>query len=108
MNIWILAPLAAALLAPASHAAAADEKAGREKAQMCAPCHGIDGLAKIPDAPNLAGESAIYTARQLKLFRSGERQHEQMSIIAQGLGDEDIADLAAWYESIEVTVTVPK
>jgi cytochrome c553 len=88
-------------------ALAADAAAGKQKAQMCAVCHGIDGIAKIPDAPNLAGENAIYTMRQLEAFRSGERKHEQMSIIAQGLSDEDIADLAAWYAGIKVTVEVP-
>ena len=62
----------------------------------------------MPDAPHLAGESAIYLARQLEAFRSGERQHEQMSIIAQGLSDEDIADLAAWYSSLKITVEMPQ
>jgi len=92
----------------AEAAAAADAAAGRQKAAMCAVCHGIDGLAKVPDAPNLAGESTVYTTRQLLAFKSGERQHEQMSIIAQGLSDEDIADLAAWYASVKVTVEVPE
>ena len=88
--------------------AAADAAAGKAKAQAaCAVCHGIDGIAKVPDAPNLAGESAVYTTRQLQAFRSGERQHEQMSIIAEGLSDEDIADLASWYDSLKITVEVP-
>jgi cytochrome c553 len=86
---------------------AADAAAGKQKAQMCAVCHGLDGLAKIPDAPHLAGESPIYLTRQLQAFRSGERKHEQMSIIAQGLSDEDIADLAAWYSSVKVTAEMP-
>ena len=61
---------------------------------MCAVCHGLDGIAQVPDAPHLAGESPVYLTSQLEAFRSGERQHEQMTIIAQGLSDEDIADLA--------------
>jgi cytochrome c553 len=40
-------------------------------------------------------------------FRSGERTHEQMSIIAQSLTDDDIQDLAAWYSAIQVSVTLP-
>jgi cytochrome c553 len=87
---------------------AADAEAGRQKAQMCAVCHGLDGLARVPDAPHLAGESPVYLTRQLEAFRSGERQHEQMTIIAQGLSDEDIADLAAWYASIEISVEMPE
>jgi cytochrome c553 len=87
---------------------AADAAAGKAKAQMCAVCHGLDGIAKVPDAPNLAGESAIYTTRQLEAFKDGKRQHEQMSLIAASLSDEDIADLAAWYASLKVTVEVPQ
>ncbi|EAU41120.1 Class I diheme cytochrome c4 [Fulvimarina pelagi HTCC2506] len=88
-------------------AKAADPAAGREKAGQCATCHGKDGIATTPDAPNLAGMSSIYTEAQLKAFKAGERQHQQMSIIAQSLSEEDIADLAAWYAAIEVTATLP-
>jgi cytochrome c553 len=89
-------------------ALAADAAAGKQKAQTaCAVCHGIDGIAKVPDAPNLAGESAVYTTRQLNAFKNGEREHEQMSIIAQSLSDEDIANLAAWYASVKISVELP-
>lgn len=89
--------------------ALADAAAGRAKAQMtCAVCHGLDGIARVPDAPHLAGESAIYLTAQLEAFRSGARQHQQMSIIAQGLSDEDIADLADWYASIRITAEMPE
>jgi cytochrome c553 len=101
--------LAAALAASplAGGTAAADAAAGKAKAGMCRACHGIDGVAKQPDAPNIGGESAIYLERQLRAFRSGERKHEQMSIIAGGLSDEDIADLVAWYSGIKFSVQVP-
>jgi len=89
-------------------ALAGDAHAGHDKARQCQVCHGMDGLAKVPDAPNLAGDSTIYIEAQLKAFRSGERTHQQMSIVAQGLSDADIADLAAYYAAIEVTVKVPE
>lgn len=82
--------------------------AGRQKAAQCRPCHGIDGVARLPNAATIAGESEIYLAKQLKAFRAGERQDPQMSIIAEGLSDQDIADLAAWYGSIKITVEVPQ
>ena len=66
------------------------------------------GSARIPDVPNLAGESTLYLEKQLKAFKSGERKHEQMSIIAQGLEDKDIADVAAWYSSLKINVQVPQ
>jgi cytochrome c553 len=89
-------------------AAHADAAAGKQKAQMCVVCHGLDGIGKTPDAPNLAGESKIYLTKQLAAFRSGERKHEQMSIIAQGLSDEDISNLADWYSSLKITVEMPQ
>jgi cytochrome c553 len=105
-----VAALAAALIAAAgaAPALAADAAAGKQKAGMCRTCHGLDGIARIPDAPHLAGESPVYLERQLQAFRSGERKHEQMSIIAQSLSDQDIADLSAWYSSVEFTVKVPQ
>lgn len=96
------------LVLAASTAQAADPAAGRKKAQQCQACHGIDGVGKMPDVPNIGGESADYLTRQLENFRSGERKHEQMSIIAASLGDEDIADVAAWYSSIQFEVIVPQ
>lgn len=101
--------LAAALFS--LHAAptnAADIAAGKRKAMQCSVCHGRNGIAVNPEAPNLAGEAAVYIEKQLKAFRSGERQHQQMSIIAQGLSDGDIGNLAAWFEAMKVTVTLPK
>lgn len=96
------------LVALALPAQAADPAAGKEKAAKCRTCHGIDGIAKIPVAPNLAGESPIYIETQLKAFRSGKRVNEMMSVVAKDLTDADIADLAAWYSSIKITVEMPK
>lgn len=101
------AALLLAVLIPPPPLAAADAAAGRKKAAMCQTCHGIDGVGRMPDVPNIGGESTDYLTRQLGQFKSGERRHEQMSIIAQSLSEGDIADLAAWYASIEFSVTVP-
>jgi cytochrome c553 len=49
----------------------------------------------------------MYTTKQLKAFKEGKRQHEQMSLIAKSLSDQDIADLAAWYAGLKVTVEMP-
>ena len=86
----------------------ADAMLGKAKVQaVCAVCHGVDGIGKNPDVPNLAGESQQYIQKQLKAFRSGGRQHEQMSIIAKGLSDSDIANVADWFSSLKVTVKLP-
>ena len=62
----------------------------------------------MPEVPNIAGDGEIYLAKQLKGYRSGERRHEQMSIIAASLSEDQIADLAAYYASMEVAITVPE
>jgi cytochrome c553 len=89
-------------------ALAADAAAGKATAKKCQACHGIDGVSKQAHVPHIAGESDIYLIKQLKAFRSGERQDPQMSVMAKPLSDEDIANLAAWYSSIKITVTLPE
>jgi cytochrome c553 len=93
----------------AATAMAADAKVGRDFAkQKCQTCHGIDGIAKIPVAPHLAGENEIYIQTQLKAFRTGKRVHEMMSVIAKELTDEQISDVAAWYASIKIEAKMPE
>jgi cytochrome c553 len=104
--VWGVALLAVFTTSPAL---AADSAAGKKvAAATCAVCHGIDGIAKNPEAPHLAGETAAYLVKQLKAFKSGDRKHEQMSIIAEGLSDEDMANVAAWYSKIKITVEMPQ
>jgi cytochrome c553 len=88
-----------------NRAEAGDAKAGRAKAEsVCAVCHGVDGLAKIPEAPNLAGQNENYLLAQLTAFKSGERKNEMMSVVSQNLSDADIENLAAYYSAIEISV----
>lgn len=104
-NFSLIAVLAFLLWPARAHAA--DPKAGLAKAAKCKICYGLDGIAKIAEAPHIGGESSIYLKKQLKAFRSGARVHPQMSVIAKGLSDDDIADLAACYSRIKVTTVVP-
>jgi cytochrome c553 len=85
-----------------------DVAAGRLKADVaCALCHGPIGVASLPNAPNLAGQQAIYVSEQLRNYRSGKRQNEVMNMIAKQLSDSEIAHLAAWFSSVKVTVEAP-
>lgn len=110
MKILPMPPLvAAAVLLLAGPAAAGDLAAGRAKAEMtCQTCHGLDGVATQPMAANLSGQQKLYLIAQLEAYRSGQRRHEQMSIIAGALSDEDIENLAEWYSSIGVTIEMPE
>src|ERR1700729_254392 len=98
---------AAGMLVGSDARAAGDVAAGRQKALMCQTCHGLDGKAKIPEAPNLAGQSEVYLVKALNDYRSGARKNDMMSLVAPTLKDNDIDDLAAYYAAIQVTVGPP-
>jgi cytochrome c553 len=85
-------------------AVGADVAAGRAKALMCQACHGTDGLSKVPDAPNIAGQTESYLAAQLQAFRTGTRKNEAMNVVTSTLSDTDIANLAAYFSAIEIKV----
>jgi cytochrome c553 len=74
---------------------------GQEKAAQCVACHGPDGLAPNPMFPHLAGQNAAYLEIQLKQFKTGERYHPLMTPVAQALSDQDIDDLAAYYNALQ-------
>ena len=99
----IPAALAAALALVAT-AVQADPERGRQKAQMCATCHGPMGIASMPNTPHLAAQPEIYVREQLKAYRSGKRGHDIMTLIAKPLTDAEIDDLAAWYASLKIEV----
>jgi cytochrome c553 len=101
----LVASLAFCFAAQDRAEAQGDLKAGREKAaDKCAVCHGLDGLSKVPEAPNLAGQSLNYLLAQLTAFKAGDRKNEMMSIVINDLSPTDIEDLAAYYSAIEISV----
>jgi cytochrome c553 len=83
---------------------AGNVKVGRAKAMMCQACHGLDGLSKTPDAPNIAGQTEPYLVAQLQAYRSGARKNDAMSVVAPSLSDNDIEDLAAYFSAIEINI----
>lgn len=99
--------MAAALAMPARAASGAEAQAGKAKAAQCFTCHGADGMSKVPDAPNLAGQNEIYLVKALNDYKSGARKHEVMSMMTQNLSASDIQQLAAYYSSIPITVKAP-
>ena len=71
---------------------------GATKSAVCTACHGPNGNSVNPDWPRLAGQSAVYIAEQLRLFRAGVRNNPVMKPLAATLTDQDIDDLAVYYE----------
>ncbi len=96
----------AAATLPAS--AAGNAEAGKKKAGQCQTCHGMDGISKLPEAPNIAGQNQIYLVKALNDYKSGARKNDMMGVIMGALTPDDINDLAAYYASIQITVTPPK
>lgn len=101
-----LAALAAtaALSSPAvaqPGAAAANAEAGKARAQaVCAACHGGNGVSIADNIPNLAGQRAAYLEAQLRAFKAGTRKAAAMNAIAAQLAPGDIADVAAYFNSL--------
>lgn len=89
-------------------ASAGDRQAGRQKvAGVCQACHGMDGLSKNPEAPNLAGQIENYLVKAITEYRGGIRKNDSMNIVAKELSDDDIANIAAYYSSLEIEVIPP-
>ena len=75
---------------------------GAKKVAMCVGCHGIIGYqASFPEihkVPMIAGQSATYISSALAAYKNGDRKHPTMRAIADTLSEQDMADLAAYYE----------
>ncbi|MCB0364566.1 MAG: cytochrome c [Bdellovibrionaceae bacterium] len=80
--------------------AAGDANNGKIIAQGCVGCHGTDGVSKQPMHPNLAGQKENYLIWQLSAFRDGSRPSHIMNHVAEGLDDQAIADLSAYYSQL--------
>ena len=74
-------------------------QAGSTKSAVCSSCHGPNGNSANPDWPRLAGQSAVYIAEQLRLFKSGVRNNPIMKPLANTLSDQDISDVAVYYQA---------
>ncbi|MDE0509912.1 MAG: cytochrome c [Gammaproteobacteria bacterium] len=96
-GLGITALLAAPALALAQEG---DVDAGRDKAALCAACHGPNGISSNPLWPNLAGQHEAYLAKQIRDFRDGAREDISMQPFVAQLTEQDIADLAAFYASL--------
>ena len=80
-----------------------DAKAGAGKVATCIGCHGIQGYqASFPEVykvPMISGQGSKYISAALTAYQKGERKHPTMRGIATALTDQDIVDIAAYYEA---------
>lgn len=106
--LTMLLLLAAACASPMAQAqgtsgSASADPAIEGKVAMCIGCHGIPGYrASFPEVhrvPMISGQSAGYIAAALKAYKKGDRRHPSMRGVADSLSDQDINQIAAYYQS---------
>jgi cytochrome c553 len=68
--------------------------------EACVPCHGLDGIARDAEVPNLAGQNEVYLLNQMRAFRQGRRAHKEMFYMSRQMSDEDMQALATYYSSL--------
>ncbi|WP_298927932.1 c-type cytochrome [uncultured Ramlibacter sp.] len=83
--------------------APAGAKSIEAKVAMCIGCHGIVGYqASFPEVhkvPMISGQSAKYIVAALGAYKTGDRKHPTMRSIADSLSEQDMNDVAAFYEA---------
>jgi cytochrome c553 len=94
---WMLLVVALVCGSPAH---AADLAAGKEKAELCAGCHGENGISQTENVPSLAGQPDQFIQWQLVFFRSGARKNELMQPVVEQINNEDIRNLGAYFASL--------
>src|SRR5215218_8836263 len=97
--------IVAVALALSTAAQAGDAAAGKEKAKVCAACHGENGISQVPDFPKLAGQHYDYLVRAMTDYKSGVRKNPIMAGQVANLKMADIDDLAAYFASQQALVT---
>ena len=97
-----VAPAPVAVAVESGPAKAGDPKAGQTKAAACAACHGLDGNSADPQYPKLAGQHEQYIWRQLRLFKSLERDNAVMLGMSATLTEQDMRDIGAYFGSQKV------
>jgi cytochrome c553 len=83
---------------------AGDAGAGKNLSATCAACHGADGNSAIPSFPKIAGLGEAYILKQLKNYKSGERENAIMAGQVAALNETQMGDLAAYFTSNKRTV----
>jgi cytochrome c553 len=75
-----------------------DAAAGEPLTAVCGGCHGSHGVSTDSATPSLAGQDPKYLAHAINAYRT-TRKHALMSRLVANLGDQDIANIAAFYST---------
>ena len=97
------APAATPATAPAATPAAAPggkpdlARAQQIAGQVCASCHGAEGISPAPVNPHLAAQHAQYVSVQLDHFKSGLRKNAVMNAMAAQLTPDEMRALGVYF-----------
>ena len=85
---------------------------GKKKAKaICSACHGLNGQAAAGGnsviIPNITAQHKDYLIARLKAYKAGKIQHDQMTIIAGMLSEQDIENVAEWYSRVKIKIFDP-
>lgn len=83
-------------------------EAGKAAAFFCANCHGEQGISKLGDVPNLAGQHPAYILEQISAFLSGRRKNDFMQGLMKVLSEEDKVAIAYHYAAADAVPTLPE
>ncbi len=98
--LLLAATTGAALAADAPPPGAADAARAQPIAStVCAACHGADGNSIGAPNPKLAGQHPEYLFKQMRNFKSGERQNPIMNGMIAAFNEDQMRDLAAYFAS---------
>ncbi len=100
----------AAFLVVSAQAAVAEgnPEAGKEKTLVCAACHGTDGNSPAPNFPKLAGLGEKYLYKQLADIKEGRRNVLEMTGMLTNMSDQDLKDIAAYFNSQTIQLSGAK
>ena len=96
----LLAMLLAAFQVQAQSLIDGSLEAGKARSISCTACHGAEGNSVNPLWPHISKQSASYVVKQLEAFQKGTRSNPLMTPQAMSLSDEDIRNVAVYFESL--------
>ena len=100
-RVWLpVAMLLAVFQVQAESLVEGSAEAGMAKSITCTACHGAQGNSVNPLWPNIAGQSASYLLAQMTAFKDGSRSDPLMTAQAMLLSDEDLHDIAVYFEGL--------
>ena len=72
---------------------------GQKASFFCVNCHGDNGISKIPEVPNLAGQNPAFLLEQIRKFGLGERKDQFMQGLIKVLKDDERIQIALFFGS---------